>query len=268
MKSQKFVSHEEAEVPLYLRAATSDRLFPIYLIISTLGLFVCSGSVRFMIDGADEIVEPHEDGSLHRFSWVWGFMCGFCRINPACAALLSMCSISLSFYAKHKSMNETSAKQAPLSQVEASYFSHCLPAFDEETDMDGNNNPDNGNDSPDNNNYFSDEDEENNQMQHLVASCCTPVACKKWFHSVPHVVAIHTVLIVVVVMVIALLASMLPSRGWHFASLFFYAGEYHSVSAGHSLLTHSCSHASLKMRTNLASLGALQSRQLRSLTKR
>ena len=38
--------------------------------------------LRCMIDGSDDIISHNPDGSLNGFSWFWGFLCGFCRINP------------------------------------------------------------------------------------------------------------------------------------------------------------------------------------------
>ena len=84
---------------------TFEHLFPFYLIVTFFGLFVMFAGLRCMMDGSDDIITHNLDGSLNGFSWFWGFLCGFCRINPACAVMVSTCLVSLSLWSKHRAMS-------------------------------------------------------------------------------------------------------------------------------------------------------------------
>ena len=79
---------------------TFDRMFPFYLIVTFTGLFIVFAGLRCMIDGSDDIIAHDPSGALNPFSWFWGMLCGFMRINPASGVMLSTCVISLSLWSK------------------------------------------------------------------------------------------------------------------------------------------------------------------------
>jgi len=82
-----------------------DSLFPLYFIISFTGLVICAGSLRTMMDGVEDWNEHAEDGSLAFSSWMWGFCAGSLRTNPLSFMFATVCSVSLSFWSKHRTQH-------------------------------------------------------------------------------------------------------------------------------------------------------------------
>jgi len=88
-----------------------DSWFPLYLTISFFGLFVCFGSARVLLNGVEDYGSHPDEGKLSAGSWIWGALSGFLRINPACSMMMAMCSVSLSYWSKHRSQHLKNAQR-------------------------------------------------------------------------------------------------------------------------------------------------------------
>ncbi|GMH51507.1 hypothetical protein TrRE_jg2617 [Triparma retinervis] len=210
-----------------------DRLFPFYLIVTFFGLFVMFAGLRCMIDGSDDIISHNPDGSLNGFSWFWGFLCGFCRINPACAVMVSTCLVSLSLWSKHRAMSVKSSLtylDLPDHQTKGSTASIvAIPSGDASASSSSTSKPTARISSS--NNLLA-----HNASSSVVSPLTPPTATTpskstkilpsdptyRWYHSLTKVTFLIALTNTLLVLLFGMTCSIFPGWIWHFSAMFFY----------------------------------------------
>lgn len=223
---------------------TFDRLFPFYLIVTFFGLFVMFAGLRCMIDGSDDILPHSPDGSLHPFSWFWGFLAGFCRINPACAVMVATCIVSLSLWSKHRAMSISSSlsyldlpdhSSPPPRGLHNMIFKSqsttsivAIPHGNTEGVKEGKGGEGNATKAriSSSNNLLglqSQKGEEEKSIPSTPVRKTRPIdPTNRWYHSLSKITFLIALTNTLLVLIFGMTCSIFPGWIWHFSALFFY----------------------------------------------
>lgn len=198
-----------------------DRLFPVYLCITFFGLFCMFAGLRCMIDGSDDIISHNPDGSLSTFSWIWGFLSGFCRVNPASACMLSTCLISLSLWSKHRAISMSSgASSRDLKALAQVHKSKSTTSIEITSGI-----PEHMTGKPQNRTSISSSNLPQIAEPKHVNEWKSPKKNhfqNRWYYSLPKVCFLNALSVTSIVLLYGMLCSIFPAWHWHMAAIFFY----------------------------------------------
>mmetsp|Transcript_27699 Transcript_27699/g.52484 ORF Transcript_27699/g.52484 Transcript_27699/m.52484 type:complete len:711 (-) Transcript_27699:189-2321(-) len=197
-----------------------DALFPLYLCITFFGLFCMFAGLRCMIDGSDDLIAHSPDGSLSTFSWVWGFLSGFCRVNPASACMLSTCLISLSLWSKHRAMSMSSGAssrdlKAMLHKSKSTTSIEIPTGID--SSMGSGKAQTRSSASSSNLPQIAEPKHKNEWMPQK-----SRAFRDHWYYSLPKVCFLNALIVTSIVLLYGMLCSIFPAWHWHFSAIFFY----------------------------------------------
>lgn len=200
---------------------TFDRMFPFYLVVTFFGLFVIFGGLRCMIDGSDDIIAHDPTGALNMFSWFWGMLCGFMRINPASGVMLSTCVVSMSLWSKHRAM-----ALAACGGDSRSRLSNDVRKIKSTTAIEipqG----DSGNGKSISPRTASTSNlphvaEQPKKHRHSSEGSAPRGFVDRWYYSLPKLAILQALFVVSLVLVFGMTCQIAPSWGWHLSALFFY----------------------------------------------
>ena len=187
--------------------------------------------LRCMIDGSDDVIEHSPDGALHPFSWFWGFLSGFCRINPACFVMMSTCAVSLALWSKHRYPVYMPPPRRPrdtairFAAIHKSQSASTLVG-DKEDKSSSNHQRISIASSAINLPAVAEREED---RQFLVDSGKGSGVGRsrvghagKWYHSLVRVTFLLALLTTLCVLVFGMTCSIFPGWIWHFSAYFFY----------------------------------------------